>query len=226
MTWLSVDSVAGLAGSLVVFFSFDCFSIRLKICRGCRTLYYCSEECQSLHWTAGHKKECKVLGKIHQDVKEESRGGAGASDQVAGAKMEPLQGSQVVEDLVAKLKRKQVFFEDNLYLYDEDGTRNKDSDFMINKFKFYTAFFSDEEVSNLEDSKSFEEMETYFNQLVTKYSKVVGEIPEGWDGWEQSSREKDSKKEDAEEEEVEGRGYKSKKNKKGENKRKLRRKLL
>ena len=166
------------------------------------------------------------MGKIHQDVKEEGRGGAGASDQVAAAKMEPLQGSQVVEDLVAKLKRKQVFFEDNLYLYDEDGTRNKDGDFMINKFKFYTAFISDEEVSNLEDSKSFEEMETYFNQLVTKYSKVVGEIPEGWDGWEQSSREKDGKKEDVEEEEVEGRGYKSKKNKKGENKRKLRRKLL
>ena len=166
------------------------------------------------------------MGKIHQDVKEEGRGGAGASDQVAGAKMEPQQGSQVVEDLVAKLKRKQVFFEDNLYLYDEDGTRNKDGDFMINKFKFYTAFFSDEEISNLEDSKSFEEMETYFNQLVTKYSKVVGEIPEGWDGWEQSSREKDGKKEDVEEEEVEGRGYKSKKNKKGENKRKLRRKLL
>ena len=161
-------------------------------------------------------------------MKEEGRGGAGASDQVAAAEVEPQQGSQVVEDLVAKLKRKQVFFEDNLYLYDEDGTRNKDGDFMINKFKFYTAFFSDEEVSNLEDSKSFEEMETYFNQLVTKYSKVVGEIPEGWDGWEQSSREKDSKKEDAEEEEeeVEGRGYKSKKNKKGENKRKLRRKLL
>ena len=85
--------------------------------------------------------------------------------------MEPKQEPKVVEDLLEKLQSRGVFFEDNIYLYDEEG--GKKSDFIINKFKFYTAFFSDEEVANLEESRSFEDMETYFNLLVTKYSKVV-----------------------------------------------------
>ena len=183
-----------------------------------------------MHWAAGHKKECKVLGKIHQDVKEESRGGAAASAQPSASQMEPKQGPKVVEDLVAKLQRRHVFYEDNIYLYDEDGKREETGDFMINKFKFYSAFFSDEEVSNLEESDSFEDMETYFNLLATKYSKVVGEVPKGWKGWEQSrteendEREKEDGGEDDEKEE--GATSKGKRSKKSENKRKLRRKLL
>ena len=118
-------------------------------------MYYCSEECQALHWAAGHKKECKVLGKIHQDVKEEGRG---ASAQASGGKMEPKQGWKVVEELVEKLKSRHLFFEDNIYLYDEKGEREETGDFMINKFKFYSAFFADEELANLEESGSFEDM--------------------------------------------------------------------
>ena len=188
-------------------------------------MYYCSEECQALHWAAGHKKECKVLGKIHQDVKEEGRG---ASAEASGGNMEPKQGLEVVEDLLEKLKSRGVFFEDNIYLYDEEG--RKKGDFIINKFKFYTAFFSDEEVSNLGESESFEDMETYFNLLVTKYSKVVGEVPKGWKGWEQSRTEEndETKKEDGgeDDEKEEGTTSKGKRSKKSENKRKLRRKLL
>ena len=95
--------------------------------------------------------------------------------------------------------------------------------FIINKFKFYTAFFSDEEVANVEESRSFEDMETYFNLLVTKYSKVVGEVPNNWKGWEESKEE--SSKEDGGEDEKGG-PNKGRKNKKNENKRKMRRKLL
>ena len=216
---VSVERLAGkdLTCECLVIFLF----LRLRICRGCRTLYYCSEECQAVHWAAGHKKECKVLGKIHQDVKEE---GKGASAEASGGHMEPKQGPKVVDDLVAKLESRGVFFEDNIYLYDEEG--GKKGDFIINKFKFYTAFFSDEEVANLEESRSFEDMETYFNLLVTKYSKVVGEVPNNWKGWEES-KEEESSKEDGGEDEKEGGGTnKGRKNKKNENKRKMRRKLL
>ena len=192
-------------------------------------MYYCSEECQALHWAAGHKKECKVLGKIHQDVKEESRGGT-ASAQASGGQMEPKQGPKVVEDLVAKLQRRHMFYEDNIYLYDENGKREETGDFMINKFKFYAAFFSDEEVSNLGESESFEDMETYFNLLATKCSKVVGEVPKGWKGWEQSRTEEndETEKEDGgeDDEKEDGATSKGKRSKKSENKRKLRRKLL
>ena len=194
--------------------------LRLRICRGCRTLYYCSEECQAVHWAAGHKKECKVLGKIHQDVKKEGRG---ASAEASGSNMEPKQEPKVVEDLLEKLQSRGVFFEDNIYLYDEEG--GKKTDFIINKFKYYTAFFSDEEVANLKESRNFEDMETYFNLLVTQYSKVVGEVPKNWKGWEESRE--DSSKEDGGEDEKEGGGTnKGRKNKKNENKRKMRRKLL
>ena len=183
-------------------------------------MYYCSEDCQAVHWAAGHKKECKVLGKIHQDVKEEGRG---ASAEASGGNMEPKQGPEVVEDLLEKLKSRGVFFEDNIYLYDEEG--RKKGDFIINKFKFYSAFFSDEEVANLEESRSFEDMETYFNLLVTRYSKVVGEVPKNWKGWEESSKE-EAGEEEKEEEKEGGGSNKGRKNKKNENKRKMRRKLL
>ena len=143
--------------------------------------------------------------------------------------MEPKQGWKVVEELVEKLKSRHLFFEDNIYLYDGNGRREETEDFMINKFKFYTAFFTDEELSNLEESGSFEDMETYFNLLVTKYSKVVGEVPENWKGWEDAdedgnkSSKEDEKEEDGKEE---GGSNKGRKNKKNENKRKMRRKLL
>ena len=172
--------------------------LRLRICRGCRTLYYCSEECQAVYWAAGHKKECKVL--------------------------ETKQGPKLVDDLVAKLESRGVFFEDNIYLYDEEGSRKETGDFKINKFKFYTAFFSDEEVANLEESWSFEDMETYFNLLVTKYSKMVGEVPKNWKGWE--DEDEDGNKSSKEDEKEEGGSNQGRKNKKIENKRKMRRKLL
>ena len=144
--------------------------------------------------------------------------------------MEPKQGPKVVEDLVAKLQRRHMFYEDNIYLYDENGKREETGDFMINKFKFYAAFFSDEEVSNLGESESFEEMETYFNLLATKYSKVVGEVPKGWKGWEQSRTEEndETEKEDGgeDDEKEDGATSKGKRSKKSENKRKLRRKFL
>merc|ERR1711874_262784 len=133
--------------------------------------------------------------------------------------MGPKQGSDVVEDLVKKLKRRRLFFEDNVYLYDENGKRKTDGDYMIKRFKFYAAFLSDEEVSDLGESESFEEMETFFNLLVTKYSKLVGEMPKNWTGWEKNDNKSDK-------EGKEGRNCKGKKSKKVENKRKLRRKLL
>ena len=144
--------------------------------------------------------------------------------------MEPRQGSKEVDDLVAKLMSRGVFFKDNIYLYDEE--RRKDN-FIINKFKFFTAFFSDEEVANLKKSRSFEDMETYFNLLVTKYSKVVGEVPKNWKGWKES-RTDESSKEDGDEdlkngdEDLKNGGgpNKGRKSKKNENKRKMRRKLL
>ena len=219
-------SVERLAGKQFPFFlnlTWKCLVIflflRLRICRGCRTLYYCSEECQAVYWAAGHKKECKVLGKIHQDVKEEGRG---ASAEASGGNMETKQGPKLVDDLVAKLESRGVFFEDNIYLYDEEGSRKETGDFKINKFKFYTAFFSDEEVANLEESWSFEDMETYFNLLVTKYSNMVGEVPKNWKGWEDEDGNKSSKEDKKEE----GGSNQGRKNKKIENKRKMRRKLL
>lgn len=30
----------------------------LQRCAGCRTVQYCSRDCQRLHWRAGHKDEC------------------------------------------------------------------------------------------------------------------------------------------------------------------------
>ena len=131
---------------------------------------------------------------------------------------------------MAKLQRRHMFYEDNIYLYDENGKRKETGDFMINKFKFYAAFFGDEEVSNLEESESFEDMETYFNLLVTKYSKVVGEVPKGWKGWEQSRTEENDETEKGDggedDEKEEGATTRGKRSKKSENKRKLRRKLL
>lgn len=36
----------------------------LSWCRRCRMVYYCSPECQSYHWKAGHKQECRKAGQI------------------------------------------------------------------------------------------------------------------------------------------------------------------
>eukprot|EP01084_Bolivina_argentea_P039457 72918_1 len=33
-----------------------------KLCSGCKSIWYCSIECQSTHWSS-HKKECKLLSK-------------------------------------------------------------------------------------------------------------------------------------------------------------------
>ena len=29
--------------------------------RKCKSVRYCSRECQTSHWNAGHKKECKLF---------------------------------------------------------------------------------------------------------------------------------------------------------------------
>ena len=33
----------------------------LLVCSGCRTVQYCSKECQRMHWRAQHKKDCDRL---------------------------------------------------------------------------------------------------------------------------------------------------------------------
>jgi hypothetical protein len=32
---------------------------KLKLCTRCRSVSYCSKECQVAHWKAGHKQVCK-----------------------------------------------------------------------------------------------------------------------------------------------------------------------
>mmetsp|Transcript_2551 Transcript_2551/g.3720 ORF Transcript_2551/g.3720 Transcript_2551/m.3720 type:complete len:569 (+) Transcript_2551:145-1851(+) len=39
----------------------EVFNEKLKNCSRCRKTFYCSTECQTKHWRAGHKTECKVL---------------------------------------------------------------------------------------------------------------------------------------------------------------------
>ena len=34
---------------------------KLKKCGGCGEVFYCSKECQKIHWRAGHKTECGVV---------------------------------------------------------------------------------------------------------------------------------------------------------------------
>lgn len=36
-------------------------AIKHKICSACKSVYYCSQECQKVDWKAGHKSRCKEL---------------------------------------------------------------------------------------------------------------------------------------------------------------------
>ena len=46
----------------------NCGSTRnLKVCRGCRVVRYCNDECQRQAWKAGHKKECKEIRQRNAD---------------------------------------------------------------------------------------------------------------------------------------------------------------
>ncbi|KAI8470189.1 MAG: hypothetical protein J3K34DRAFT_421311 [Monoraphidium minutum] len=38
----------------------------LKVCRGCRAVRFCSEECLRLAWRAGHKEACAALRAARQ----------------------------------------------------------------------------------------------------------------------------------------------------------------
>ena len=55
-------------GSEVVNFSALCESRNAKMrCNGCRVRWYCSKECQKLHWKrGGHKQECQALLRLLQ----------------------------------------------------------------------------------------------------------------------------------------------------------------
>ena len=68
-------------GSEVVNFSALCESRYAKMrCGGCRVRWYCSKECQVLHWKrGGHKQECQAL---LQSAAEEA-----LSDQLANTSM-------------------------------------------------------------------------------------------------------------------------------------------
>ena len=45
----------------------------LKICSGCREVWYCDDMCQKEHWHNTHKKQCKYLSnkKVLRNVKHE-----------------------------------------------------------------------------------------------------------------------------------------------------------
>lgn len=48
------------------FTCYNCFKASAKPfeqCSGCKTIVYCSAECQRAHWKQEHKKQCKVLQK-------------------------------------------------------------------------------------------------------------------------------------------------------------------
>jgi hypothetical protein len=54
---------------------FRCFEPVDKVlkCGACRRAGYCSQACQKLDWTAGHKKQCKVMKAINEeDIKDYS----------------------------------------------------------------------------------------------------------------------------------------------------------
>ncbi|KAJ8603900.1 hypothetical protein MRB53_042035 [Persea americana] len=42
----------------------------LKTCMGCKTLRFCSKECQKQAWTMWHKVECKLLGILTSRTKQ------------------------------------------------------------------------------------------------------------------------------------------------------------
>ena len=35
-----------------------------KLCKGCKTTYYCSRKCQKISWKQGHKQQCQTLEKL------------------------------------------------------------------------------------------------------------------------------------------------------------------
>ena len=35
--------------------------VKLRLCGGCRSVYYCDSKCQKSHWDNGHKKDCKTM---------------------------------------------------------------------------------------------------------------------------------------------------------------------
>jgi len=39
------------------------------MCSGCRSVKYCSAECQKLHWKSDHKKACKILLATKEEAK-------------------------------------------------------------------------------------------------------------------------------------------------------------
>ena len=43
-----------------------------KICKGCKTTYYCSRKCQKISWIHGHKEQCQALQKLISYVDEQS----------------------------------------------------------------------------------------------------------------------------------------------------------
>ncbi|KAJ7673793.1 hypothetical protein DFH06DRAFT_1467237 [Mycena polygramma] len=42
---------------------------RFKRCSGCLDFYYCSRECQSIDWKAGHRQTCSTFRRIHMEEK-------------------------------------------------------------------------------------------------------------------------------------------------------------
>ena len=54
----------------------DSDAITLRKCEGCKYYYYCSTDCQSNHWRAGHAGACRQLGllkKYHRPFAEKIR---------------------------------------------------------------------------------------------------------------------------------------------------------
>ena len=41
---------------------------RWKICKGCKTTYYCSRRCQKKAWIQGHKQQCQKLQKLITNI--------------------------------------------------------------------------------------------------------------------------------------------------------------
>ena len=43
---------------------------KIKKCKACKLVEYCSRECQVKDWKNGHKKDCKILRQQHQQTKQ------------------------------------------------------------------------------------------------------------------------------------------------------------
>eukprot|EP01084_Bolivina_argentea_P088623 160005_1 len=39
---------------------------KLKMCRKCRMVYYCSKKCQKIHWKQKHRYNCRQFSGIYQ----------------------------------------------------------------------------------------------------------------------------------------------------------------